>query len=122
MCIYIYIYICVCIHIYIYIYICVCIYIYIYIYICPTARAPTRGEYGEDSVIAVKDAEDSVHARRLSLASFSSFLRRFVLLSCVSYRFNNLRFKQTHNLNDCSAAHAVVNCASREIVKCRLLK
>ena len=35
--------------------------------------------------------------------------------------FQQLRFKQSQHLNDCSAAHVVVSFVSSEILKCRLL-
>ena len=38
-----------------------------------------------------------------------------------NYNFNNLRFKQTQDINDCSAAHVVIYVVSSEILKFRLL-
>ena len=38
------------------------------------------------------------------------------------YHFNNLRFNKSQNINDSSAAHAVISFASSEHLKCRLLK
>ena len=38
------------------------------------------------------------------------------------YHFNNLRFKQTQQINDCSAAHVVIPFVSSKHLRCRLLK
>ena len=40
----------------------------------------------------------------------------------VYFHFNNLRFKQTQNATDSSAAHVLVSFVSSEIRKCRLSK
>ena len=38
------------------------------------------------------------------------------------YHFNNLRFKKSQNVKECSAAHEVISFVSSETFKCRLLK
>ena len=46
---------------------------------------------------------------------------RFVMYGFY-WHFNNLRFEQSHSLNDHSAARVVMLSVSSEIIKCRLLK